>query len=149
MMWIWSRIRCRWLPWTGSRAAWLALPAALAAGTACLPMPGPLPPAPHYVPPAVVQPAPIWQPAPYLPPPDIYAPTGWGVVPAGYVPVLPDEYGSVPFTSGAPQASGYGVGSPGAGVPPSGAVPVDVPEPNSLNLLVAGALMLAMARRLA
>jgi hypothetical protein len=32
---IWNRLQCRWVPWHGTRAAWLALPHAVV-GTACV-----------------------------------------------------------------------------------------------------------------
>jgi hypothetical protein len=38
---VWSRVKCAWVAWTGTRAAWLALPAAGAiVATACLPVIG-------------------------------------------------------------------------------------------------------------
>jgi len=38
-MMIWNRARCAWVKWTGSKAAWLALPAASAiVVSACLPV---------------------------------------------------------------------------------------------------------------
>jgi hypothetical protein len=41
MMMVWSRVKCAWVAWTGTRAAWLALPAASALMiSACIPVAG-------------------------------------------------------------------------------------------------------------
>ncbi|MDD2878720.1 MAG: PEP-CTERM sorting domain-containing protein [Acidiphilium sp.] len=118
-MMIWSRIKCAWVQWTGTRAAWLALPAAGAiVASACLPMVGlvhqmPLGPAiaPHRA--ARASSPPTYTPPPYVP---IYA--------AAYAP----EHLSVPP------------------VPPVAATAV--PEPSSIALLATGlAGLLILSRR--
>lgn len=118
-MMVWSRIKCAWVQWTGTRAAWLALPAAgaIVAG-ACLPAFGlvhhmPLGPAtaPHRA-------------APVAAPPTYTQPSYVPLYTAAYAP----EHLSVPP------------------VPP--VAPTAVPEPSSIALLASGlAGLLILSRR--
>lgn len=152
-MWVWSRSLCRWVLWRGSRAAWLALPAAIAvAGYGCLPIPGPLPPAPaHVVPaPVIAPPVEVLPPLYDVPPDELLPPPAcgaapWGYAPPGFVPVIGPSFISPPSNeagkinmppdTGSNYAPNY-----------SENIPVPVPEPGTLPVLATAALMLAAWR---
>jgi len=158
-MMVFDRVTCTWRAWTGTRAAWLKLPHALATATcvvsaAALRSAAPLPAHPvervaslTAPPPAASAPAPVAQsPAPqalgtalpaaaFLPSPLFVIPTS--SVGGGTPPFPPSGTGGPP---GAPPNSG----PPGG--PPTGP-PARVPEPGSLALMAGALLALAAVRR--
>ena len=153
---IWNRLQCRWVPWHGSRAAWLALPHAVV-GTACVlgaafTLAGhadPRPPHPVGAPPVIAgAPGPVAMPmtpvggvsnpSPYIAPqgvtdqipnPDILSQP----MPS-FIPAVDTGLPPVPGAPNPPPVNGHtgGVPSPGPG---PGTTPVNVPEPSSLLLL--------------
>lgn len=122
-MFIWSRRFCRWIAWRGSRKVWLAMPAAIGAGLACVAVAGHgMPPAPQHPALAVVHPAPLRGPAAQLPPySDYRAPLIGG---AEYVRTMQGNCSEIPNSS------------------------TPVPEPSSLILLATAAALVVAARRL-
>jgi hypothetical protein len=154
-MMIWNRARCAWVKWTGSKAAWLALPAASAiVVSACLPVIGarmPLGPAAvhraaHHT--AVVYPA---APVGNL---EIAPPLDYVGTPIAYLPSAPTS-APMPSTAIAPPLD-Y-VGTPAAylpsaptsapSLPEQPAVPAQpVPEPESAGLLATAILILIKIR---
>jgi hypothetical protein len=133
MMMIWSRVKCAWVAWTGTRAAWLALPAASALViSACVPVAGllrdmPLSPA-HRRP--------------------VTAASGSTHRHPVWIAMPPPEY--VPVSSEVPYRRVYVPISAIIAPPPVFASPpVNVPEPSSGIILATGVLaLMAFSRRI-
>ncbi len=134
-MLIWSHLCCRWVPWRGTRAAWLRLPRAVIVSTAaCVACAGPMRalPVPAPPPPAVQAMAPAWPPMGAFLPGYAAGPGGeWGAVPGAVYLVT----GSTPWRM------------PGGSVGPSAPPSRPVPEPAALALLAVGVVLVGAARR--
>lgn len=158
---IFDRRTCRWLPWHGTRAAWLKLPHAVATSlcvlsTVALRATSPLPTLPAHP-----HAASVLRPAITAPTPDNFSPIAAAVP---WFAVTPPSSGVAPWFVAAP-ASSVGISSfspPGSGsdrssvassppvlINPTFAPDTRVPEPASLTLLAGAVLLLAAARRTA
>jgi len=154
-MMVFDRVTCTWRAWTGTRAAWLKLPHALATAAcvvsaAALRSAAPLPAHPvervsslTAPPPAATAPAPVAQsPAPQALgtalPAAAFLPS-----PVFFIPTSSVDGGSPPFQ---PPGNGGTPGVPSNPGPPTGP-PARVPEPGSLALMAGAVLALAAMRR--
>ena len=149
---IWNRLQCRWVPWHGTRAAWLALPHAVV-GTACvlgvaMTLAGhPDPRAPHpdgtqhvvaYAPKQIAMPM-LSNTGVSNPSPVISSPGVTDQVPdlntishpfPSFIPAVDTGTPLVPTPLPQPPSGGHT-----GGVPSPGPNPVNVPEPSSLLML--------------
>ena len=132
-MMIWNRARCAWVRWTGTKAAWFALPAASAiVVSACLPVIGarmPLGPAIAH---QTAHRAPTVYPVTPSPHVAIAPPLDYVGTPIAYLP---------PFPTSAPSET-VGAIVPAQPVPAS----VPVPEPGSAALLATAVAAMAVLR---
>ena len=137
-MMIWSRLCCRWVPWRGTRAAWLRLPHAVIVSTAaCVVCSGPMRALP--VPAGdVAAPGHVRGAAPAWPPMGAFLPgygggfvAGGGGIPGGVYLVA----GSTPWgTPGYPGTSG-------------GPRRANVPEPGTATILAAAVGIVLTGRK--
>ena len=159
-MMIFDRRTCTWRPWTGTRAAWLKLPHAVATAAcvvsvSALRSAAPLPPHPIVRVKSLKTPPPISAPAPAsqvpITQPLAVPPSAVAFLPSplflfsslggGAPPSLPPSNGGGPPTPIPPSTPS----APPSG-PPAGP-PARVPEPSSLTLIGLAVLVLAAIRR--
>lgn len=144
MMMIWSQKLCAWMPWRGSRTAWLRLPHIAAVAGACLGA-GPsaaLPLAPHDT--GLTAHRIAQRPASRL---QKIVPMGW-IIPPHFAPISlqSDPYPQAPLPP--PVMIATAPNAPPIAQPISTTPPVNVPEPPGALILATAIAALVLTRRL-